>query len=84
MRKKAFDTLSDGSVATGKSSVGAGTATLMHWQNRPEFQTAYRAVRRPAYGHSIIDTRRQRPFGYGAEAIFNHAAKAIELKRGST
>jgi hypothetical protein len=34
-------------------AVGIGTATLLRWQKLPEFQTAYREVRRAAFGQSI-------------------------------
>jgi hypothetical protein len=34
-------------------AVGIGTATLLRWQKQPEFQQAYRAGRRAAFGQSI-------------------------------
>jgi len=34
-------------------SVGIGTATLLRWQNMPEFKAALRQARRDAYSQSI-------------------------------
>ena len=45
--------LTQRNVEEAARSVGISTATLMRWQKEPEFQQAYRAVRRAAHGQSI-------------------------------
>ncbi len=34
-------------------AIGIGTTTLVRWQKDPEFDAAYRAARRAAFGQSI-------------------------------
>ena len=34
-------------------AVGIGVATLLRWQKEPEFDAAYRAAKRAAYGQAI-------------------------------
>jgi hypothetical protein len=72
---------------------------LLRWLKVPEFQAAYRAARRAAFGQSIarlqqgtsaaattllktmIDSNTPASVKVrAAEAIFNHAAKAIEIE----
>src|SRR6266851_10047381 len=79
--------------------IGISTATLMRWQKEPEFQQAYRAARRAAFGQSIARLQQGTSAAAttllktmidpatpasvkvrAAEAIFNHAAKAIEIE----
>ena len=45
--------LTQRNVEEAARSIGISTATLMRWQKEPEFQQAYRAARRAAFGQSI-------------------------------
>src|ERR1700694_5331844 len=45
--------LTQRNIEEAARSVGISTATLMRWQKEPEFQHAYRAARRAAFGQSI-------------------------------
>jgi hypothetical protein len=44
--------LTQRNVEEAARSVGVSTATLMRWQKDPEFDAAYRAARRAAYGQT--------------------------------
>jgi len=73
--------------------------TLYRWLKEPEFDTAYRAARRQAYGQSISRLQQGSTTAAttllkvmvdiatppstrvrAAEAVLNHAAKAIEIE----
>jgi hypothetical protein len=73
--------------------------TLYRWLKEPEFDTAYRAARRQAYGQSISRLQQGSTAAAttllkvmvdiatppstrvrAAEAVLNHAAKAIEIE----
>ena len=91
--------LTQRNIEEAAKAAGIGANTLLRWLKVPEFQTAYRAARRAAFGQSIarlqqgtaaaattllktmIDTNTPASVKVrAAEAIFNHAAKAIEIE----
>jgi transposase-like protein len=91
--------LTQRNVEEAAKAVGIGTSTLVRWMKNPEFDAAYRAAKRAAYGQAIarlqqgtsaaattllktmIDPMTPAPVRVrAAEAIFNHAAKAIEIE----
>jgi len=41
------------SIEEAAKSIGIGTQTLLRWMRVPEFQAAYRAAKREAFGQSI-------------------------------
>jgi hypothetical protein len=45
--------LTQRNVDEAARAAGIGTRTLLRWMKDPEFQTAYRAARREAFGQSI-------------------------------
>ena len=45
--------LSQPNLEAAARAAGVGTTTLARWQKDPEFDAAYRAARRAAYGQSI-------------------------------
>ena len=45
--------LSHPNIETAARAIGIGTATLLRWMKEPEFEAAYRAARRAAFGQSI-------------------------------
>src|SRR5215831_7669956 len=45
--------LTQRNVEEAARAAGIGTRTLLRWMKDPEFQTAYRAARREAFGQSI-------------------------------
>ena len=45
--------LSHRNIDEAASAAGVGTRTLLRWMKIPEFDAAYRAARRQAYGQSI-------------------------------
>ena len=45
--------LSQRNIDEAASAAGVGTRTLLRWLKIPEFDAAYRAARRQAYGQSI-------------------------------
>ena len=78
---------------------GVTARTLYRWLNEPEFDAAYRAARRQAYGQSISRLQQGSTAAAttllkvmvdiatppstrvrAAEAVLNHAAKAIEIE----
>jgi hypothetical protein len=87
------------SIEEAAKTVGIAPNTLFGWMKVPEFDAAYRAARRAAYGQAIsrlqqgtsaaattllktmIDPATPASVKVrAAEAIFNHAAKAIEIE----
>jgi hypothetical protein len=91
--------LTQRNIEEAAKSVGISSNTLLNWMKLPEFQTAYRAARREAFGQSIarlqqgtsaaattllktmIDPNTPASVRVrAAEAIFNHATKAIEIE----
>src|ERR1700730_13456235 len=91
--------LTQRNIEEAAKSVGISSNTLLNWMNRREFQPAYRAPRREAFGQSIarlqqgtsaaattllktmIDPNTPASVRVrAAEAIFNHATKAIEIE----
>jgi hypothetical protein len=91
--------LTQRNIEEAAKAAGIGANTLLRWLKVPEFQTAYRAARRAAFGQSIarlqqgtaaaattllktmIDTNTPASVKVrAAEAVFNHAAKAIEIE----
>jgi hypothetical protein len=45
--------LTSRSIEEAAKSIGIGTQTLLRWMKVPEFQSAYRAAKRQAFGQSI-------------------------------
>jgi hypothetical protein len=45
--------LSQPNLEAAARAIGIGTTTLVRWQKDPEFDAAYRAARRAAFGQSI-------------------------------
>ena len=45
--------LTNRSIEEAAKSIGIGNQTLLRWMKVPEFQTAYRAAKREAFGQSI-------------------------------
>lgn len=91
--------LTQRNIDEAASAAGVGTRTLLRWMKIPEFDAAYRAARRQAYGQSISRLQQATTAAAttllktlvdpatpasvkvrAAEAIFNHAAKAIEVE----
>jgi len=91
--------LTQRNIEEAAKAIGVSANTLLRWMKEPEFQKAYREVRRQAFGQSIA--RLQQATGAAAttllkimvdqsapastrvraaEAIFSHAAKAIEIE----
>jgi hypothetical protein len=91
--------LTQRSVEDAAKAVGIGTATLVRWMKNSEFDSAYRAAKRAAYGQAVARLQQGTSAAAttllktmidpsipasvkvrAAEAIFNHAAKAIEIE----
>jgi hypothetical protein len=91
--------LTQRNIEEAAKSVGVAPNTLLNWMKNPEFDTAYRAAKRAAYGQAVarlqqgtaaaattllkmlIDPNTSASVKVrAAEAIFNHAAKAIEIE----
>jgi DNA-binding MurR/RpiR family transcriptional regulator len=91
--------LTQRNVEDAAKAVGISTATLVRWMRTLEFDTAFRAAKRAAYGQAVarlhqgtsaaattllktlIDPATPASVKVrAAEAIFNHAAKAIEIE----
>ena len=57
--------LTQRTVEEAARTAGIGTNTLLRWMKTPEFDSAYRAARRAAFGNlsrgSSKELRRQRP-----------------------
>lgn len=90
--------LTQRNIVEAAKSVGIASNTLLKWMKLPEFQTAYRAARRAAFGQAVARLQQGTSAAAttllktmidpatlasvrvrAAEAIFNHAAKAIEI-----
>jgi hypothetical protein len=91
--------LTQRNIEEAAKATGIAPNTLLNWMKVPEFDAAYRAARREAFGQSIarlqqgtsaaattllktmIDPNTPASVKVrAAEAIFNHAAKAIEIE----
>lgn len=91
--------LTQRNIDEAASAARVGTRTLLRWMKIPEFDAAYRAARRQAYGQSISRLQQATTAAAttllktlvdpatpasvkvrAAEAIFNHAEKAIEVE----
>jgi hypothetical protein len=91
--------LTQRNVEEAAKSISIAPKTLLRWLKNPEFDAAYRAAKRAAYGQAVarlqqgtsaaattllktlIDPNTPASVKVrAAEAIFNHAAKAIEIE----
>jgi transposase-like protein len=91
--------LSSKNVEEAARAAGVTPRTLYRWMNESEFDAAYRAARRQAYGQSISRLQQGSTAAAttllkvmvdvatppstrvrAAEAVLNHAAKAIEIE----
>src|SRR3954468_15767902 len=91
--------LTQRNIEEAAKAAGIAPNTLLKWMKEPEFDAAYRAAKRAAYGQAVarlqqgtsaaattllktlIDPNTPASVKVrAAEAIFNHAAKAIEIE----
>ena len=91
--------LTQRNIEEAAKTIGIAPNTLLRWMKDPEFQAAYRAARRAAFGQAVarlqqgtaaaattllktmIDATTPASVRVrAAEAIFNHAGKAIEVE----
>ena len=91
--------LSQRNVDEAARSAGIGTRTLLRWMKDPEFDAAFRAARRAAFGQTTARLQQGSSAAAtilmklmldantppstrvrAAEAIINHAGKAIEIE----